>query len=550
MEELFDEVVDTNDVWTEDEEETWVEGSDEEVSYSEEEEDGIWSEDDEEDSISETHEDWVGNYDSEDCSSYALEDASEAEVNEVERMNYLREKSIRDEIQAEMDKGSIVGIEYQKVFTEDERISTVLNLRSDSFRLNMGVINLLDIAPTLPLKESRKQTYKGLTQSVKELGILTPIHVVYTEGYKSYLEEGGDPFAWTKEGYGDKYILLDGFRRVWAGLTNKMTECMAIIWDFDDMDLAMELLVPLSLMLNKVQRRDWQETWHLYQVLESASMMTPATLEYLLQLEPGDAMKLRDVMLGEYDDVKADLISRSKTLQQAYNALQKLRKEEDRLSLDDRRGLSEVEGSDPVVGDVTGGSGQLTYDEVKSLLEFDETDLNNISDEDFIELAGKAEDGVEIDRRKGEDIPRELKQAALARDNFSCQVSGYGLDTGVPLNIALGLLQVHHIIPLYLGGKNVLDNLVTLRMDIHTQLHIFERYGGKIPLTPEVFRELPEDFKRDIHGAMRFAKVIVDEAKRQGRSIMDRSIQEASRRASAFKMPGTDFKENASLLES
>ena len=117
-------------------------------------------------------------------------------------------------------------------------------------------MSLLELSPTLPLKESRKQTYKGLTQSVKELGILTPIHVMPTEGYKSYLESG-ETEPWTKEEFGDKYILIDGFRRVWAGLTNKMEYAPAVIWDFNDMDLAMELLTPLSLLLNKTQRRDW-----------------------------------------------------------------------------------------------------------------------------------------------------------------------------------------------------------------------------------------------------------------------------------------------------
>ena len=136
--------------------------------------------------------------------------------------------------------------------------------------MELGKVSLLDLSPTVPLKESRKQTYKGLTQSVRELGILTPIHVMYTEGYKQYLkdvEDGYETEEWSKEEFGDKYILIDGFRRVWAGITNKMSVAPAVIWDFTDMDLAMELLVPLSLLLNRSQHRDWRETWDLYQIL-------------------------------------------------------------------------------------------------------------------------------------------------------------------------------------------------------------------------------------------------------------------------------------------
>lgn len=458
---------------------------------------------------------------------------------------------LRKELSDAIKSGSSIGDELQATFTEEERISSILNLRSDSFSLEIGKVSLLELSPTVPLKESRKQTYKGLTQSVKELGILTPIHVLVSEGYKQYLqdvEDGYETEEWSKEEFGDKYILIDGFRRVWAGITNKMTEVPAVIWNFDDMDLAMELLTPLSLLLNRTQHRDWKETWGLYQILETTALMTPATLEYLLQLQPGDAMKLKDVMLCEYPEVIDELLREAKTLQQCYNNLQKLRKEENQLERDDQRSLSEIEGADGVVGDITDGSGQLSYEEVKKLLEIEDEDIENMSDEDFIELAGSAEDGVVIDRRAGEDIPRELKQAALARDNYTCQISGYGLDSGVGMTLSLSVLQVHHIIPLYLGGKNTLDNLVTLRMDLHTIVHVVERLGGKVGMTTEQFHNLDIKEKRELVGALKYGRVIVEEAKRQGKSTTDRSLQQASYEASKFKMPGTDLKENMAAI--
>lgn len=482
---------------------------------------------------------------------------SDFEEEDFEETNDFEEEGTHQNLRAEMqqaiDSGSSIASEYQSTFTEAERISTVLNLRSDSFTITHGTVSMLELSPTLPLKDSRKQTYKGLTQSVKELGILTPIHVMLTEGYKQYLkdvEEGYETEEWTKEEFGDKYILIDGFRRVWAGLTNKMEYAPAVIWDFNDMDLAMELLTPLSLLLNKTQRRDWSEVWGLYQILETTALMTPATLEYLLQLEPGDAMKLKDVMLSGYDEVIEGLIHEGKSLQQSYNALQKLRKEENQLELDDQRSLSDIEGADGVVGDVTSGNGQLSYEEVKKLLEFDESDIDNMTDEEFIDLAGGKDDGVVIDRRAGEDIPKELKQAALARDNYSCQISGTGLDSGLKMTMAMSVLQVHHIIPLYLGGKNTLDNLVTLRMDLHTWVHVIERLGGKIGMSPEEFKQLDKVDKRDLYGALQYGKIIVDEAKRQGKSTTDRALQQASYEASRFKMPGTDLKENMEAISS
>lgn len=487
------------------------------------------------------------------ASDFEEDDFEEDDSHEGEYHGEGTHPDLRAEMQQAIDSGSSIASEYQSTFTEAERISTVLNLRSDSFTITHGTVSMLELSPTLPLKDSRKQTYKGLTQSVKELGILTPIHVMLTEGYKQYLkdvEEGYETEEWTKEEFGDKYILIDGFRRVWAGLTNKMEYAPAVIWDFNDMDLAMELLTPLSLLLNKTQRRDWSEVWGLYQILETTALMTPATLEYLLQLEPGDAMKLKDVMLSGYDEVISGLINEGKSLQQSYNALQKLRKEENQLELDDQRSLSDIEGADGVVGDVTSGNGQLSYEEVKKLLEFDESDIDNMTDEEFIDLAGGKDDGVVIDRRAGEDIPKELKQAALARDNYSCQISGTGLDSGLKMTMAMSVLQVHHIIPLYLGGKNTLDNLVTLRMDLHTWVHVIERLGGKIGMSPEEFKQLDKVDKRDLYGALQYGKIIVDEAKRQGKSTTDRALQQASYEASRFKMPGTDLKENMEAIAS
>lgn len=477
------------------------------------------------------------------------DDLPEDELPEDELAKKDGRDLLRKEMESALASSSSLSSEYESTFSEEERISTILNIKSDSFSLELGTIRLEDIAPTVPLKESRKGTYKGLTQTVKELGILTPIHVMYSESFKTFLEEGNKEQDWDREEDGNKYILIDGFRRVWAGITNRIETTSAVIWDFKDTDLAMDLLVPLSLLLNRNQKRNWKEVWGLYELLESTSLMTPSILEYLLQLEPGEAMKLKDVVLCEYPEVVDELFSETKTLTQCYNNLQKLRKEENRLEKDDQRGITEIEGADGVVGDATEGAEQRSYEEVKRLIDFSDGDDEEMSDEDFIELAGAEDEGVVIDRRKGEDIPRELKQAALVRDNYTCQASGYGSNKNLPLTLVLSVLQVHHIIPLYLGGKNTLSNLITLRMDIHTNVHVLERLGGKVGMSKEQFDELDPELRKEMKVCLKLAKFIVDEAKRQGKSIVDRELQNASRKAAAFKMPGTDLKENMDALK-
>lgn len=476
--------------------------------------------------------------------SYDSLEEDEEVGDEEAGMGLQETKSIRDEmIEAKLGGSKVMG-EYEAVFSEGDRIATIIDLRPDSYNISFKSIDPLDIIPHEPLKESRRETHKGLTQSIRELGVLTPIHVAYTEGYSEFLKKGNVEEDWDSETMGYKYVLLDGLRRVWSALTNKIGAIPAMVWEFYDMDKALDLFVPLSLLLSKTQKRNWDELWGLYQILEMGALMTPSVLEYLLQLEGGDASKLKEIMTRASEEILADLRSGKKSLSQCYNNLQKALKEQDSLELEDSMGISDIDGSDEVVGDSTQGAEQRSYSEVQELLNFNSEDLESLTDDDFTDMQG----GIEIDRRAGEDIPRELKQAALARDNYTCQVSGFG--EGLPATITLSLLQVHHIIPLYLGGSNTLDNLITLRQDVHTLVHVIERLGGKIDgMDKEKFDTLDGADRKMIFGAFRLGKLIVDEAKRQGRSIVDRALQDASRKASKYKMPGTDLKENMAALE-
>ena len=102
--------------------------------------------------------------------------------------------------------------EYEAAFTSEEQISHSLKLDTEKVKVSAGVVAFKDIAITEPLKESRKSTYMGLTQSVNDLGILTPIHVMISEGFDDWVSEGNDP----DEYEGSKYILMDGFRPIWS----------------------------------------------------------------------------------------------------------------------------------------------------------------------------------------------------------------------------------------------------------------------------------------------------------------------------------------------
>lgn len=443
------------------------------------------------------------------------------------------------EVMDSMRKNPELLAEYNEVFTNEERVSNALNLKKSSFVLKYGEIDFDDLSFTEPIKKSRKETYLGLTTSIKELGILSPIHVMVTEGYADWLD--GDM---SEEFNGFKYIAIDGFRRVYGGIKNGLKGCRAVIWEFEDKDLGSQLITSLSRLLNKVQAHNWSEIWYLYQILELQTSMSPGTLEYLLSLESGDAMKLKDIMLCDYSEVRDELLTNKKTLTQCYNMLQKLRKEEDQLIMDDTRGISEVDTAEEIVDKEDRAT--LSDNEVMEILEMIDGFGGELSEEDFDELAGN---GIEDERQKvGERHPLDpaLRAAVLARDEYSCQASGRG--KGLPTDVALSILNVHHLIPVHAGGTDTIDNLITLSLDAHTLVHIIERRGGKLGMSHEDFLKLPKEDQEYFQKVMRIARVAVEANKRVGNS--KDKIKKATSNNMKFKMPGLVQKENMDAVNS
>lgn len=429
--------------------------------------------------------------------------------------------------------------EYESTFTNEEKVQHALkDINKHSFTLDVGIVDFNTILVSEPVKNGRKETYSGLTTSVAEMGILSPIHVMVLEGYSNWLEnhEEGEKYE------GPMYSILDGFRRVWAGYKNGITRSYAVIWNFEDKDKGVELSNILSLILNKVQRRSWNEIWYMYQLLEEQAQMTPGTLEYLLQLEPGDAMKLKDIMLCDYPEVIEDLTSNKKTLQQCYNTLQKLRKEEDKLLKDDNTGISDMEQADGAIE--KGGDQVLSNEEVNEILEMGDNFDGDLSEEDFDELMGN---NIPDERQTvGERHPLDpaLRAAVLQRDDYCCQITGRG--KGLPTPIALSILNVHHKVPVHCGGTDTMDNLITVCLDAHTLIHIIERNMGKLGMSKEDFDALDEEEKTFITGVMKIARIAVEANKRMGRTR--EQVKKDTSEAIKFKMPGTAQRENMEAI--
>lgn len=424
-------------------------------------------------------------------------------------------------------------VEFDNVFSGEEKADMLLKLTSDKFTRHQERIKIKQIGLTEPVKRGRKKTMTGLTASIKDLGVVEPIHVMLTE--ESDLDDDEDDTF--------KYMLLDGVRRVFGAMKNGIEEIDAIVWDFKDKEQGMDLALVLSLVLNRVQKREWSEIWDLYQILEMQTAITPGTLEYLLQLNGGDAMKLKDVMLCDYEEPKQALLNNEKDLDGCYKMLQKLRKEEDQLAKEDATGFSDtVEGAENVTSNniETEDGGQLSDQDVMELLEMadDIDNLDNITDEDFDEL----NKGIADSQAGGERHPLDpaLKSAVLSRDNFKCKCCGFG---GAA---ALGVLAVHHILPVHTFAKgqptDYMENLTTLCLRCHILLHIAERAGGKLQLTKEDFETYSEEEQLSLRKVLKLAKIAVDADKRRNMSLED--VRKATSDSIRHPMPGTGLPDN------
>lgn len=423
--------------------------------------------------------------------------------------------------------GTSLEEEFDNSFTGDEKADMLLKLTSDKFTRHQERVKIKQIGFTEPIKRGRKKTMTGLTASVKDIGVVVPIHVMLTE--ESDLdEEDSDDF---------KYIIIDGVRRVFAAMKNGIDEVDAIIWDFKDKEQGMELALVLSLVLNRAQKREWSEIWDLYQILEMQTSITPGTLEYLLQLNGGDAMKLKDVVLADYEEPKEALFNNEKDLEACYKLLQKLRKEEDQLAKEDATGFSDtVEGAEDVTSDntETEDGGQLSDQDVMELLDMiDSIDDDNIEDEDFDNL----NQGVVDSQAGGERHPLDpaLKSAVLSRDKFKCKCCGFG---GAA---ALGVLAVHHILPCHTFAKgqptDYMDNLTTLCLNHHILLHVAERNGGKLHMTKEEFESYSDEEQLALKKCLNLAKIAVEADRRKHMSIED--VRKATSDSIRHPMPGT-----------
>lgn len=480
------------------------------------------------------------------------EDESEEELDEVEYIEGNSESEIEyeddDEFDDHITDGLTGGAETLRESGVNNSLGTVMGIDESSYTITRERIKIHQIVMSTPKKQSRRASYKGLTTVVGELGVINPIHVMLTESYKDAINSGmADRFT------GARYLLIDGFRRVYAATRNRIDEIEAIVWDFEDPEQGADVALILGLLIHRTQKRTWEETWGLYETLEMLSAMSPAVIESLLGLESGEAMKLKDIALDNiHTEPWEELCLKKKDINGAYNMLQKLRREEDRLAIDDAQGIAEYGDA----GELASGSGEgtLSEDDVREILELSDTSSDDLNFGEFDEdMLGEAEGDLQTtDERK--PLDPILRGLILERDDYTCQICGLG--KGIRSTAAIGTFEIHHTVSVMAGLEGSRDDtgmiaegsdipkLLTLCGTCHKLTHLATVHGGKLGISKEEFEELPSWEQDRWKKVAKYSKVLLWAEKKSGKVM---------KRSEMYKLPNKPFweveKENIEAMK-
>ena len=434
-------------------------------------------------------------------------------------------------------------------------VNDVVTVKSDAYSVRYTHISPHQVVGTKPIKDYRADTYSGLFNVIREMGVIVPVVVTPLAEYADFLADNNITTGAEADelGYaGPRYRVLDGWRRIFASLKNNQDEIPAAIVTFHDPEVGRDLSNLMHLVLNRAQKHTWPEKWSMQKVMEESYSLTPSMLDWLLNLDAGDSMRLKEVMLAEYPEVTEDFLSGKKDLMRSYKALEKLRKEEANPTAgDDERKISSVDEASDLATDDTGDA-PLSDEEVKNLLEMGDelrevrdllnkeadTDDTDIDDDNYggdpipenaaeqvgfeggdddEDMFGEVDENTVQDTKDRKPLSKELRTAILARDEFTCQACGYG--KGITSMVHLGQLEAHHKTSVYVGGSDAMSNFVTLCQRCHGLVHILAGFNAKIGMTKEEFENVPDNDQTMFRVCIKLAKVILKAEEETGKAL-------------------------------
>ena len=379
---------------------------------------------------------------------------------------------------------SIDTSEFQVTSNDNDFISdtgdfVVMDNTDSADNFTMIYIPIDQIA--VPKRIRGSKNVESLMRSIKSTGLLNPIVVAPTITQ-------------------DMYVLLHGYRRMiaCARLGKKNIPCIV------NNKVSTPEVPILEALYNHGKSYSIKEQVDYIEYLEKEKgILNPNMIEYLLQMNNGDYTKLKDILNDNDEDIVDKLFSGQYNIETAFKKLEQRRKKEsaeekelqraDKVYTDEEgSGAADIAGS----GEEVGEDPELTEEELKNLaIGVDDLDsgLEEQSLEEMVE-EGKEIKGFEThkqDPKNRERLDPALRKAVLDRDKCSCQIC-----KSISGQEYREVLDVHHIIEVYLGGSDDISNLITACTVCHKLIHLYAR--GELYMRPyeEMTEEEREKFKR------------------------------------------------------
>lgn len=318
------------------------------------------------------------------------EDSSALDVQDVKRGDYLK----LDEVAAED-----VLMDALNEFTQrddlDEKVLQTPNV-SLSMKGLMVPVEYITVPEFKKNSRDPNGTLQGLTKQVQSMSTVVPVVLTLTEAYYKHLlsDKPVDEFM------GQRFVLLQGLRRLFATLRVKAKTIPAVVQVFDNPEVINKRLDILSSVLQRSAKPNWAETYELVQRLADTHGFEYHEIDTLVGLGVGDALKLDDVMKDEkYPEVKDTL--EKKDLKSAYALLEKFRREDATLAAQDSVGLQDMDGQVDYGMQIQEGVQVSSQEEVTEALGYLPQDDDEDSESAQLEVSAAVRDAV-LEREDGQ----------------------------------------------------------------------------------------------------------------------------------------------------
>lgn len=338
--------------------------------------------------------------------------------------------------------------------------------KEEGFKLRyVNIENIL-----IPNRARKAESEGSLTQSVRNTGLLQPLVVAPT------MTEGN-------------FVLLDGFRRIQACAKSGINRVPCVV----NYKVSTPEIPIIEVMYNHNRPYNIKEKIEYIEYLEKEKgIMQPTMIEYLLQMNNGDYSKLKDVLSDNDPDIIEKLYDGTYDIATAFKKLEQRRKKESAEEKENKKaqavysdtessGINQIEGA----GEESTGE-PMSEDAMKQLAmsienldeEVEEKSLNEMVDEDNA-MPEYAPHKQEVGNR--EYIDPAIRKAVMARDNFTCKACKAGGESLVDT------LDLHHTIPVWLGGVDSVDNSVMLCVACHRMVHLYST--GDLTILPALLKD-------------------------------------------------------------